>query len=621
MTNTNTLFTKPSLVVLTLLFTLFYHEIIAQESLWSVNLSEPILEVGWIEQANDGTIIAAGAKGIMGIESSTGKTLWHNPEFKGISQESFCNIDGLPFFFVEYAPAVAKTRGLILQANNGQVLFDTEEENYRIKHYTIVPEKAMILFELTKEKMRILLAFDLKSQQKLWITPLGDKYKSVEKQTQNQARSFLDHGPIFTQSGHMLVCVNEFIYSLNPLDGKIAWSHESEKEITELVYAPLNNQLYYGMWNSTKLFILDPQSGQDITPGKLKLKGSLVDITQGTDNNIILTESAGFNLVNPATNEFLWKKSYAVESLAEVIPFENGFIAVGKSTEKGTIAYVSSAGEKIWETQIKGYPYYTGLTSQGVLYISTERSNIISFESGKEIWKKDVKFESIPAVTFDETEKKVVLFENGRLLKFDMASGEMNIQTENIKLTGIDKKTPLKAEYIDAGYLMYTEQNLSLIDQQGNLLYSKEYPQTSSTNFFKLAEYGMRLAGVDLDIEGAIENITTLNRIAQGGYLSSNNAKVGTSQTEVVSGAYAGNSPLFEVTKTRFSNSQQTKKYFYVLTKDKEGQAIYMVNKNSGNTEKRIGLLDKTPQYVVDNIDNRVFINEKNKTVTCYKMF
>ncbi|MCG8390329.1 MAG: hypothetical protein MJA30_32570 [Cytophagales bacterium] len=44
-----------------------------------------------------------------------------------------------------------------------------------------------------------------------------------------------------------------------------------------------------------------------------------------------------------------------------------------------------------------------------------------------------------------------------------------------------------------------------------------------------------------------------------------------------------------------------------------------MVDKATGEVEQQIELHDKTPNYVVDEIDRRVFLNEKNHLITGYQ--
>jgi len=378
-----------------------------------------------------------------------------------------------------------------------------------------------------------------------------------------------------------------------------------------------------GVRKSKKLIVLDPSNGDDITPGKLKLKGSLLDITSDSKNNIVLVETEGFNLIDPSSNDLIWKKSYKIDYLDEVIPFDQGYIAIGKDEKNGSISYVDSNGKKIWDGKVKGYTYYASTTKKGVIYISTERSNILSFSDGKDVWKKDVKFKTIPAVTYDEKEDKVVLYENGTAFKFDLSSGEMNVFAEDIDLNNVTKKTPLVAEYIPEGYVIGTDQHISLLDQGGKLKYSKFFKEVTSTNLTSLAQFAANVAGVDIDIAGSLDNIKALDRLSKGAYRASNNSDQGSSKTNVVTGMYMGTegnmSTVFEVTKTRFQNSRFTKDHQYILTSD-GGNQIAKVNKATGAIDMKIALTDKTPQYVVDEVDNRIFLGEKNKTITCYQM-
>lgn len=594
----------------------------AQTKVWSEDMTTPLAEVGWIEQANDGYIIAAGAKGLMAMDNNTGKQVWMNPELKAVSQESFQNIEGLPLFYAEYSPIVGKTRGIIIHSSTGDVLYDTKDDHYRIKTYHLLPDQEMILFEMTKDNTQLLMSFSLRSMTKKWVADLGEIKGLISKIGNSALRSsFVDQGPMFSKSGDLIVGVNQMAYGIDATTGKIKWRHEAEKKLQALVYSPQNNSLYMGVKKSNKLTVLDPANGQDITPGKLKLKGSLLDITSDSRNNIVLVETEGFNLIDPKTSDFLWNKSYKIDYLDEVIPFEKGYIAIAKDEKNGSISYVDSEGKKIWDTKVNGYIYYATTTDNGVLYISTERSNIIGYNAGKDVWDKDVKFRSIPAVTYDDAEKKVVLFESGSGYKFDLSSGAMTVFAEGIKLENVTKTTPLQAEYRPAGYVLYTDQHISLLDKKGKLVYTRDYPQLTSTNFTSLAQFGADYAGIDIDIAGSIENMNQLDRLSKGAYRNTNAATQGTSKTHLVAGAYMNNSPLFEVTKTRYSNSRNARDHKFIMTKEDETKrGIIMVNKDTGKVDKRINIVDITPLYVVDEIDTRVFVCERNKTITCYDM-
>ncbi|HPS13399.1 MAG TPA: hypothetical protein PLB87_08990, partial [Prolixibacteraceae bacterium] len=370
-------------------------------------------------------------------------------------------------------------------------------------------------------------------------------------------------------------------------------------------------------------------SGKDITPGKLKLRGSMIDVIEGKDGNLILVETEGFNLIDAKTNEFIWKKSYKIEFLDEVVPLTDGYIAIGKNEEAGSISMVDNNGKKIWDCGVKGYVYYAAPTSKGVLYISTRKSNILSYENGKEIWDKDVKFKSIPAVTFDTKEQKVILFENGKGYKFDLNTGAIELFAEDIKLENVEKDTPLTAEYIQNGYFITSDQYASLLTPQGNLAYTHYYEPVSTVDLTSLAEFGLSMAGVDIDIKGSMENINALSALAHGAYVTSKDQNDAKSETSVISGMYLGEdaehmTPVYEITQTRFSNTKETRDYKFMTVKNKEERGtknyIYMLNKNSGEIVKKIELIDKTPDYVIDNVDKRIFVNEGNHLITAYQL-
>ena len=596
--------------------------LLAQTQVWSEDMTTSLAEVGWIEQANDGYIIAAGAKGLMGIDNNTGKQVWMQPELKGVLRETYQNIDGLPLFYAEYSPIVGKTRGIIIHSSTGDILYDTKDDNYRIKTYHLLPAQAMILFEMTKENSQLLMSFNLKTMTKTWVADLGEIKGLIYKIGNVAARwSFIDQGPMFSKSGDLIVGVNQMAYGIDAATGKIKWSHEADKKLQALVYSPQSNSIYMGVKKSNKLTVLDPANGNDITPGKLKLKGSLLDITSDSKNNIVLVETEGFNLIDPKTSDFLWNKSYKIDYLDEVIPFEKGYIAVAKDEKNGSISYVDSKGDKIWDTKVNGYTYYATTTEKGVLYISTERSNIISYSDGKDVWDKDVKFKSIPAVTYDEAEKKVILYENGTGYKFDLPTGAMTIFAEDIKLENVTWKTPLNAEYRPNGYLLFTDQHISLLDKKGKLVHSKDYPMLSTLDFTEMAQFSAAVAGVDIDIAGSIDNMKQLDRLSKGAYRPADNVVEGTSQTQAVAGLYLNDSKLFEVTKTRYTNSRNARDHKFIMTKEDETKrGILMVNKDTGKVDKRINVNEVTPLYVVDEIDTRVFVCERNKTITCYNM-
>lgn len=600
----------------------------AQNEIWKKDLKKELYQVGWIKQTSDGNIIASGAKGLLAMNNNTGETLWHNKELKAVDKNTFLNIDGLPFFYVEYAPAVGKVRGIILNSSNGDIVFDTKDKGYRIKDYTLLKDKGIILFELLDNKKQKLMNFDLVKSQLNWIIDLGEVGNIFKKLV---GSSFINHGPFFTSPNNLIIGIKDKIFAINFSNGEIVWKHKTKKKVNALVYSEKNNNLYVGIKKSSKLLVLNPDNGEDITPGKLKLRGELIDVTSNSNGDLILVETEGFNIINPETNLFKWKKSFKIDYLNEVIPHEKGFIAIGKDEKKGSIALVSPEGKKIWNTNVNGYAYYITPTEKGVLYISTERSNILDYNKGKDVWRRDVKFKSIPAVTYDENENKVILFENRKAYKFDLESGEINQFADDIRLEEVKRKTPLVAEYIKGeGYLLYTDQHISLLKPDGTIKYSNYYkPASSIQGLTRVAQLGLAFAGVDFDIQGSLDNIEMLNDLSNGAYRTSKDQTDGTSKTSTIASLHVGTGDgnmyeIFNITSKRFYNSKIIKDSQFIVTKVKRQDLpsihkIIKVDKKTGAIDKEIDLLDKTPNYVIDKVDDMVFINENNTLISAHK--
>lgn len=607
---------------------LFVVTAFSQNKLWNVDLKDTLYEVGWIKQSNEGFIIASGAKGLLAMNNENGAIVWHNKEFKAVDKNSFMTIDGLPIIYFEYAPVVGKVRGILMNSSNGEILFDTKDDGYRIKDFTLIPDQGIILFELLKDNERNLMSFSLKTWKKEWIAVVGESKGLLNKYSKV---SYIDHGPFFSNENNLVIGIKDEIYAINLTNGEVTWKFKADKKINALVFSEANSSLYVGVKKSNKLKVLNPNSGEDITPGKLKLKGTLVDVRADMDGNLILVETEGFNIIDLKTNNFKWKKSFKIDFLEEVIPTEKGYIAVGKNEKEGSVALVDMEGDKLWESKIKGYSYYVTPTANGVLYISTERSNILDFEKGKDVWDRDVKFKAIPAVTYDEKEDKVILFENENAYKFDLSTGKIELFGENVELENVKKKTPLLAEYVEGeGYLLNTAQHVSLLSPSGKIIYTKYFEPASDLGGLKqAAQLGLMLAGVDFDIQGSLDNIKMLSSLSNGAYRTSADQTDGTSETNVVGGLYLettdGNmAPVIEITKTRYSNSKSIKSHKFIVTKVKnESDAtqhfIYKVNKKTGEADVQIELMDKTPDYVIDEVEDVVLINENNHLISAYK--
>ena len=603
---------------------------LAQQEAWSVNLEKQLNTVSWVEQANDGTLLAAGDKGLLGIDPASGEVIWAIDDLKAVDKNTFFNVDRLPFFYVEATSLVGKTRGVLVGASDGQVLYDTGEEDLRIKGYTTLPERGAILFEGMTGPNRRLAYFDLNGLTTKWTADLGaTKGLAAKVSDRLLGASFISHGPAFTEDGNTIVlAIKDNAYGLDANTGAVKWTEKTKKPIKAYVYEPSNNSLYMGVRGSNKMTVLNPADGADITPGKLKLKGTLLDVVPSGDGRLVLVETEGFNLIEPASNDLVWKKSYKVAALDEVLPLGNGdFVAVAK-TEKGSEVHrVDASGKKVWDAKAKGYVYFASPLDNGVLYISTERANILGMADGKDLWDKDVKFKSAPAVAIEPSGDKVFLFENEEAYRFDLVTGAIEKLADDIDMEEVKKDTPLEAEAIDAGYFVYTDMHASLIDRDGKLVYTSYYPALKEFDVAGAAQFAANLTGVDVDIKGSMAGIEDLRSLSNGSMpgRSAGNQGGGTTDDRTVGVYVSGDGgqtygTVLELANKRFTNSQSTRNHKFVTTRGDGGPVVYRIDKATGEVDRTIELDDKNPGYIIDEVDGRVYVLNNNRVLSGYSM-
>jgi outer membrane protein assembly factor BamB len=595
----------------------------AQEEKWVFDGTSALEKINWIEQTNTGTVVVASAKGLTGLDHTTGAEIWSVEEAKNVNRNSYFNVEGMPFFYVESAVAVTGVpRGFLINAGTGKVLYDTREDKLRVKNYTFLPETGSLIFEAMKGKNeRFLINFSLNTESVKWIASVG-KNKGLGDMLKDLGglSSFVTQGPMFSKEGTVILGIKDVIYAIDDKSGEVKWEMETDKKIKALVYSEANNSLYLGIRKEKKLTVLAPESGDDITPGKLKLKGTMLDVVKDNSGNLVLVETEGFNLIDPKTNEFMWKKSYKIEALDEVIPMDNGFIAIGKDDKGSEIHFVDKTGDKIWDSKVKGYAYFATPTPKGVMYISTGRSNILNYKDGKDVWDKDVKFKSLPAVAIDDNTGEVFLYENKNAYTFNFETGKIKLIGEDIIMDKVNKRTFLEAEVVDGGYFVSADQNASLIGSDGKLKYTSHYPPMVAVDLLSVAGTVGNLAGLPAGVTGSIRNMEQLNN------MNKQRRQTGATVTrKTSSGSVSFNGgpsqELYSISTTRFTNSQQTKEHKFLTTRYEDGiKSLLMIDKNTGEVIKRIELVEKNPNYVVDVVDNVIFVTEKDKLVRAYSM-
>ena len=588
----------------------------AQETIWEADLQDELNNVNWIEQSNDGLIIAAGDLGMIGMDPHTGDIQWKNETLKAVDRSTYQNVELLPFVIANYVSG-AKEHSVILNSTDGTILFDTGDHDAIIGTHHFLTPITSILFELRQDGRNSLLLFNYETAQVEWTLDFGDAPGFIK--TGFSGVSFLRFPPSIMNDSQLLLSEKDKVSVIDYKEGKLLWSNEFDKKIQAAVYSSVDDKVYAG--EKKKLKVLQASDGKDVTSGKLKLDGELVTVFPNSNDNLIIVGAKGFSIYDPKSGDFIWKKPYSVDGMYEVLEIDGSYFAFGREEGQSTAAKVDKNGKKIWKEKISGFAYYMVPIDLGIFFLSTDKSNIISYDDGERLWKKDVKFKTIPSVDYDKKAGEVALYSNKEVYKFNLKDGNVEQLTKDLKFEKT-KDVIFQMEIRESGYFVYAPQHLSLVDRKGNIKYIDYHDPVTSTNWLRLAsDIGSDLSGYDLDIEGNLATLEAMDDLVSRGVYRTGSDQGGTqSEESTIASAQAGDTG-YSLAQERYQNSQQSRDAYYVLMKTEDGSnQISMFGKDTGKIEKHIEIKDKSPSYIVDEVNQLVILNENTRNLTCYKM-
>jgi outer membrane protein assembly factor BamB len=278
--------------------------------------------------------------------------------------------------------------------------------------------------------------------------------------------------------------------------------------------------------------------------------------------------------------------------------------------EKSLQAIDAQTGKLLWakEKDFKGRVVQLQLAPQGLVVRGAPTLNdkgklngkayvdVLDPKTGLSVWAKPFK-DLDDATTFELKGDKIFIAADGELHEIGLADGASRALA---KYRFKEKEVPSTLELRDDGFLLSADQTLMLLDANGSEKYQSYFEAPSFSGWMKL--------GVGL--------LTAAVNAASAGSAYSRAQATGESQTYYL----AGNPTLGK----RFRATTQANDFTYILTTvtgdGKKGPGLAKVNKATGKADAQLRLGDKTPEYVTDSIESRVFFLKNEKTIEGYAM-
>jgi hypothetical protein len=568
---------------------------------WKINLTEAgIATASKIQQLASGIIVVSSPNAICGIDPYTQNVLWkydfNVPVIKAVT--------GTDLIYLK----VSDARTILLDPVQGREIFDTGAEAVWFEESFLSEELGMCFIYATngKLKRKYLYAFDLQAAALKWAKDVGEGSSNTTKRFFNAigVNTMVErYRTMLTDDAHNILFVNDKkITRFNPENGEVFWEQEMKFSVSRATVVPGKKILFLNYVSQQVLDLINVDDGSKILSKPLKAGGSFIAIKPYGDDVLVITNS-GLNIFDFATHSFKWKKSPSTGYISYYRILDNGFLTINETQPDYSYVYfVDTTGQKVWHRYVDKLAVYD-ICERGLFYGTSSNINIMDFSNkGKDAWVNDLPIASKNAYYHynADTQALTMLVKSKlfgvelpfALYNFDLNKGDYNLLNKEIVF---DDKEGVKqwiaVEETTNGYIAYTAQNLILFDKEGKITYRKNYPPVG---FFK--DVPIQRPG----FSGALSD-AFFGQKQKTVYVSAQ--KTGLRKTATT----ATQDRLFIMTEC--VNAYENKRY----------PCIIAVEKATGNELSRLEIKDVYPLYIVDTIDNRIYLLSGTE-LSCYEL-
>lgn len=584
------------------------------EPIFEIRAGNAITNTKFLIQSGTGELITGTDTKLMAIDAVKQNVIWENTQFLGLDEEEIDVLDGTPYIKIERQKTLslgANKNTYLLQARDGKVVYDSKDEGIKVRHTQVMPQLGGILLEYVKGGQFGVAFVDFGQGKELWSVELGKDKTGFISQAMGRAKggiSAFKTAPIVDAQQNLILVYRTDIVAVSRT-GAIAWKKQYSQPVEDAYLSKDGQSVFVGY----RIYIdkLNTQTGSSLLKEPIKMRDELNGILPMGDDYIVYNE-AGINIMD-ANGNMKWEKDTKLGKITAVRFNANGILAVQNiKNEETTLFWVNLSGKKIWDNYSKGGFIMAEPTEKGIMYVTTERANVLTYEKGRDVWDKDIKIKGIPNFGIDGANKTVYAYSNEKVHAFNFNDVSYRLLSDKLEFKKFDdEKEAVTLEVRDQGKLLlvYTQQNVAALQTaDGKVVYNQFFKEIGYTK-----KKWMRAAAVGMSIGGAALNVAGQVNITQGlgtALTTGNTSKLETGIHQYNAGSdinMAGNLLYAEASK-RYALTIATKDRLYVLSQMSEGNGLLVLDKDHGQTLKQIYFSDITPQYVVDEAADRVYV-------------
>jgi hypothetical protein len=568
-------------------------------------------------QSATGELISGNEMKLFAVDPEKKSVIWENKDFLGLEEDDITVIEGTPFIKIERQKTLSISKNkntYIIQARDGKLVYDSKDEGIKVRSTLIVPQLGGLLIESVKDGFLSVSLIDFASAKELWTVPLakektgGVGIGALKRAVKSYTASAFNVAPIVDKNKNLVLVNKKEVFCINKA-GSLAWKKEYDDNVDDAYLSSDAASVFIGY----KKYIdkLNTENGNSALAEPIKMRDALNGITPMGDNYIVYNE-AGVNIMD-ANGKMKWKKDANLGNITQAKYTANGILAIEAVKDDETVFFwVDNEGKKIWDQKVDGGLILAEPTDKGIMYVTSERANVLTYEKGKDVWNKDIKIKGTPNFGIDTKSKVLYAFAKEKVHAFNFTDNTYRLVAEGLELKKFDdEKEAATLDVRENGgkLIINTNQNVAALQTaDGKIVYN---------NYFKdignIKKKLMKIASAAASVYGAGRQLTGLGNTGMGlgnAMFANNGDQLNKGMNQYESGAAinsTGNDLYAEASK-RYLASQATKDNLYILSEMPEGNGMLVWNKDKGAITKKITFSDTTPQFVVDESTDRVYV-------------
>ncbi|PLX11208.1 MAG: hypothetical protein C0597_15450 [Marinilabiliales bacterium] len=622
--------------------------------LWKKDLTGTVI---WQQVTSFGNYFVCTSTEFAAFNPETGDKLWSNSEFANIPNQQVEEMSGSALISINlgqtiylvdpYSGAVKfnSTKAGISELKTKQVLYKANGILAAGKNTNGDP--LMLMVDMTngeivwkiEEKFGRIVTLNELSNKELLIVTLFKNYKInsetgdiIWKNSTSKEAEQLDNmgafGSLLAGVAEQAVSDEDFVINFYKHPEKdifiIAAENKSESQTS-------SGQTSISYSNNYTAFNLE--DGSRLWNAPIEMNGQLGTLAFYKDGIIVLPNDGNrtkINFFNLQTAEGLWgKKGRGIAIKGGVykhLKTESGFLLMSQSGDKNYLNFLDpDQGIITFDKPVKidGEVIATVESAKGILYVTTAEVNVLNPTSGELVFDKSI--QTSPSLTQQQDNKLYVFdIKEGVIKSIDIdAATANNISNEGLRFEG--KEGPNNLELREKGIFISSEQNVAMFDYNGTKIFQ---------NYFEAPrEPGLKRAL--LYAQAARAAYISANSYYAAGVLQT--AAPDVKEEDAFSGAVVEGFGMvyeelgdaasdfakqsFQQANARFKATAQGRDFMIVFGKVEKDNALFKVNKDSGEIEGTINLgKEKEPVYAVDDITGQIFQKTAEMQITSFKL-